>query len=354
MGCQSSAIENQFVVHWEDGSFTVEKDTSEDSFRRGFLEKNLEKIKHVDRDVRIQIKQNFSSSEDDVSVFDQTQWHIDKINARSLWQKGITGNNVIVGIVDGYVDSQHIQLKNNVIYFRQFNEEGTDIFRNRHGTHVAGLVAADPNLGPAAGVAPNAKIVAAQFINNDGSGSIGNSILAITAVANQGAQIINLSWGGAPCVENLKTLIKSLSDKGIIIVTAAGNESTDSDLYPTYPAAFKFLNQINVAASTVNDFLTDFSNQGIQTVHVAAPGQSIYSTIPGNSIQAMDGTSMSAPIVSGAAALLKSAVPEATAQQVKQALLNSVRIPGQPLPVSSGGRIDVQIALEELKRLVLK
>lgn len=353
--CASQTIKNQFIVGWEDGTYTLESDETENSFRENFIKNNLQKIRHIDRDYKIQLKNLEISPNTKISVRSSDfQWQVDKINARSVWNQGFQGQDVIVGVVDGMVDVQHNQLKNNILYSQQFNTEVNNPITNKHGTHVSGIIAADPNSGPVSGIAPRAKIAAGQFISNDGSGSIGEAILAMTSVANQGARIINLSWGGAPCVSNLKSALEQLSARGILIVTAAGNEATDSDFSPTYPAAFMIYNQLNIAATGLNDLITSFSNRGYKTVQLAAPGQTIYSTTPGNTIQAMDGTSMSAPVVSGAAALLMSAVPQSSAQQVKQALMNSVDISGSRLQVTSGGRINVKNALVELKRLVLK
>lgn len=351
--CAAATIKNQFIVGWEDGTYSIEKDSSEENFRKNFIENNLQKIRHVDRDVRIRLK----PLNTEYSVAQQAtdlRWQVDQIHARDVWNQGFQGENIIVGIVDGMVDVQHNQIKNNVIYFQQFNSEKNNPNLNKHGSHVAGIIVADPLLGPVSGIAPKAKVAAGQFINNDGAGSVGEAILAMNAVVNVGARIVNLSWGGAPCVDNLRETMLNLSSRGILVITAAGNEASNSDISPTYPASFMALNQINVAATGFNDLLTSFSNRGHKTVQVAAPGQSIYSTTPDNTIQAMDGTSMAAPVVSGAAALLMSAVPEANAQQVKQALMRTVDVPGQYLETATGGRINVQNALTELKRLVLK
>jgi subtilisin family serine protease len=352
-GCGELAIKNQYIVGWEDGSYSIEKADSEGEFRETFVKKHLNNIRYIDRDIKIKIEP-FASDLVHVNEEPPPQWQVDKVNARKVWAQGFQGQNVIVGVVDGMVDSEHIQLKNNVSFSKQINVEINDPDKNVHGTHVAGIIAADPSLGLASGIAPRSKIAAAQFIDNDGAGSIGEAILAMNEVAAAGAKIINFSWGGAPCVENLKTAVNSLSDSGILIVTASGNERTNSDSLPSYPAAFMFLNQINVAASGLDDLLTDFSNYGVRTVQLAAPGKSILSTIPGNKVRALDGTSMSAPIVSGAAALLLSAVPESNAQQIRSALMTTVDHPNGSLNIQSGGRINVQNALIKLKQIVLK
>jgi subtilisin family serine protease len=201
-------------------------------------------------------------------------------------------------------------------------------------------------------MAPQAELIPAQFIADDGGGSLGDAILAMQYAASRGAKIINASWGGAPCVSSLRDEFEELEKQGILVVVAAGNEGQDIDDTPDYPAAFNLPNQITVAASSMSDFMTSWSNSGYRLVHVAAPGENILSTIPGNKIASMDGTSMSAPFVSGAAALLWSAKPKATAVQIRKALLSSVDIsPGHEFKVNSRGRINVEKALQELIRM---
>lgn len=381
--CSQQASETRFIVHWEDGSFTVEKDQSSDSFRNGFVEKNLALIKHVDRDVRIRIKTQSASAEEATSqASDSMNWGQSLIQANALWSKGISGDGIIVGVIDGMVDTSHQQLQPNILINSaeipnngidddhngfvddyagvQINKETNNPSVNIHGSHVAGIIAADPTKGSVTGVAPKAKILPAQFIGNDEGGSIGDAIVAMNYVVARGAKIVNLSWGAGPCVEipTLKSALQQISDKGVLIVTAAGNGDSygigvNMDTSPAYPSAYNFANQINVAATTSDDYLISFSNYGARTVHVGAPGVAINSTIPGNSVRSLSGTSMAAPMVSGAAALIWSAFPSATASQVKQAILKSVDIvAGRQVEVSSRGRINVSKAYTELQKLL--
>jgi subtilisin family serine protease len=132
-------------------------------------------------------------------------------------------------------------------------------------------------------------------------------------------------------------------------MVAAGNDGVDLGTTPSYPAAFTIPLQITVGASKYSDIMSSFSNTSWSLVHLFAPGEDIYSTIPGGYAN-MSGTSMATPFLTGAAALLMSAKPTATPLQVKQALLNSVD-PG-PFRASSGGRLNVQRALDEIRRLV--
>lgn len=381
--CTQQASENRFIVHWEDGSFSVENDQSADQFRNGFVEKNLALIKHVDRDVHIKIKtQTAATDAATAQANDGMNWGQTLIQASALWSKGFSGDGIIVGVVDGMVDTTHQQLQPNILVNTgeipnngiddddngfiddymgvQINKETNNPTLNIHGSHVAGIIAADPTKGPVAGVAPKSKILPAQFIGNDEGGSIGDAIIAMNYVVSRGAKIVNLSWGAGPCVEipTLRSALQQISDHGVLIITAAGNGDSygvgvNMDAYPAYPSAYNFANQINVAATTFDDYLISFSNYGARTVHVAAPGVSIYSTIPGNGVRSLSGTSMAAPMVSGAAALIWSAVPSATATQVKQALLRSVDIvPARQIEVSSRGRINVLKAYTELQKIV--
>jgi subtilisin family serine protease len=352
--CVSNSLSNRYVVQWEDGSITVETTdhgTTDNDFRESFVKDNLALIKHVDRDYKIQLRPMAKSSDDVQANAATLSWGPTKIGAEQVWAQGYKGQGVKVGVIDGMVDSTHVQLANNVISNEQFNQETNNPNLNTHGTHVAGIIAADPNLGSVGGVAPSAKILAGQFIGNGGGGSLGDAILAMNSVANKGAKIINMSWGGAGCVASLKDAVTALSDRGILVVTAAGNEGVNSDYTPDYPAAFRLANQINVAATTSDDRFISFSNRGYRTVNIGAPGVGIYSTIPGNRIDDMDGTSMAAPMVSGAAALLWSAVPAATAQQIKQALFSSVDVYSE-YQVSTRGRVNVKKALDALRAML--
>ena len=356
--CKSSAVSNRYIVQWENGAYTLEKTepgTSDDDFRNSFVQKHLAFIKHVDRDHQIQLKQDDMKTSSvqsmDATTTANLSWGPYKIQADSVWSQGFKGQGVLVGVVDGMVDQTQQQLANNIAWDKQFNSETNDPNTNQHGTHVAGIIAADPAYGPVTGVAPSAKIIAGQFIGNTGGGSLGDAIVAMNAVAAQGAKVINMSWGGAGCVDSLKSAVQSLSDQGIIVVTAAGNDGVNSDEQPDYPAAFGFANQINVAATASSDQIIYFSNYGFNTVNLGAPGVGIYSTIPGNKVESMDGTSMAAPMVTGTIALLLSAFPSASSQQIKQAIYSSVDVYSD-YQVSTRGRINVKKALDALRSML--
>ena len=388
--CGKQASQSRFIVQWEDGRFTVETESSAEKFRSGFVTKNLRGIKHVDYDYRVQLtpQENLAQSGEASAQALDMNWGPTMIQADQLWAQNIKGDGVIVAVVDGMVDVNHRQLQGNIAINNgeiasngidddqngfvddykgiKVNSEVNDPARNQHGTHVAGIIAADPAFGPVQGVAPRAKILPAQFIGNEpsngqgASGSIGDAIIAMNYAASRGAKIINMSWGVGPCVQlpTLQAALQQLSNQGILLVTAAGNGDSRSvgynvDIYPTYPSAYNLLNQINVAASTISDSMIGFSNYGAISVHIAAPGVNIYSTIPNNGVASLSGTSMASPMTAGAAALLWGAIPNASANQIKQAILKSVDIPSaKPFDVLSRGRLNVNNALVELKKVM--
>ncbi len=232
-----------------------------------------------------------------------------------------------------------------------------------HGTHCAGNIAARGNNGLGiSGVAPNAQIMALRFIGNRG-GSTSAAIKAIKYAVDNGAKILNNSWGSegenpGEDSENkaLKEAIAYAEAKGVLFIAAAGNGhagkgyNNDTDSRPAYPASYKYSNIISVAAVNSENNLGSFSNWGKETVHIAAPGVKILSTIVGGNyadkvipfLANWEGTSMAAPHVSGAAALYWSIHPEKTASEVKEAILASaVKIPSLENKIKSEGKLNL-------------
>lgn len=219
------------------------------------------------------------------------------------------------------------------------------ISRNENGpsdnsTSVAGILAAEPGKGRMLGLAPAAQMIPVSFLGANG-GTVGNAVLGIKYAISRGARIINMSWGGAPNVQALHDVIQDHPE--VLFVAAAGNSGVDLDFYPEFPAGFHFNNLITVTATTPSDMLASWSNVGAIAVHVGAPGSQIFSTGPRGGYLFMDGTSVSAPFVSGAAALLWSAKLTATPAQIKQALIDSADLRGYQ--IQSRGRLNVERAL---------
>jgi subtilisin family serine protease len=227
------------------------------------------------------------------------------------------------------------------------NDDNDPFDDESHGTHVTGTIAAKAGNGiGVAGVAPNVRIMALKFLAYDGYGETDDAAEAVAYAATMGAHISNNSWGGGPESETLLDAIELADARGSLFVAAAGNETYDNDSYPSYPASYDVPNVISVAGSSQTDELAWFTNHGRRSVDLAAPGENIYSTLPGGGYEHWDGTSMATPHVVGAAALAKSAVPGATASGLKALLLGTV----DPLAAfdgftATGGRLNAATAV---------
>jgi len=366
--CANSAISGEKVVHWKDGHFSKIKFAAGNAMAvSNFAAKNAGKIDFIEDNFKLHLDQDASSlSARDWGGTDT--WGVDFTRASELWSKNILGDGVIVAIIDSGIDKTHSQLSTQI--YSNPNEpvngidddangliddvNGWDFTANSpnledtsgHGTHVAGIIAANHDTGKIKGMAPHSKLLVYDFFTADGEGSVGDAVVAIQLAVAHGAKVINASWGGPSCSQSLNVMLDSLSNKNILFVSAAGNESQNIDLIPSYPASYEAYNHITVAAITSDEYTAGFSNYG-DKVQIAAPGVNILSTYPIDSEQYLSGTSMAAPFVTGAVALLYSAFPNVTSQQIKTALSASVK-PG-PYPVKSRGALDVEAAYEYLK-----
>jgi subtilisin family serine protease len=168
-------------------------------------------------------------------------------------------------------------------------------------------------------------IMAVKFLSGEGSGTTADAIKGIDYAISRGAKVLSNSWGGKGDDGNaaLSDAIKRAQDKGVLFVAAAGNDGTNNDSDPTFPASFNLDNMITVAATSETDGLAYFSNTGSKSVHVGAPGTNVYSTIPGNKYAKLSGTSMACPHVAGAAALVWSHFPNADYKEIKRRLMDS-------------------------------
>lgn len=204
----------------------------------------------------------------------------------------------------------------------------------KHGTHVAGIVAASRNNNKGAkGVANTVKIMTVRIVP-DGDEHDKDVALGIRYAVDNGAKIINTSFGKrySPNKEWVFDAIEYAAKKDVLIVNAAGNDGKDIDIRETYPNDSKDLktefadNVITIGASSLyynEELVASFSNYGKINVDVFAPGVDIYSTVPKNEYEPLSGTSMAAPSTSGVAALIRAYYPTLTAKQVKYILMNS-------------------------------
>lgn len=181
---------------------------------------------------------------------------------------------------------------------------------NGHGSHVAGTSAAVTDNGVGIAGVSQARIMPLKFLSSSGGGSTADAIKAIDYALEMRAAATNNSWGGGSDDQALSDKILEAHDRGQVFVTSAGNDGNDIDQSgnETYPASYNHPNMITVAATNDTDGLAWFSNYGSESVHLGAPGTSIYSTVPGG-YDHLNGTSMAAPHVTGAAAEVEAGYP---------------------------------------------
>jgi subtilisin family serine protease/subtilisin-like proprotein convertase family protein len=279
------------------------------------------------------------------------------INAPEAWNTSTGSRHTVVAVVDTGVDYRHPDLAANMwhnprgsadgLYGWNFiNNSGNVMDDNGHGTHVAGTIGAVGNNGiGVAGVDWNTRIMALKFLDGTGSGYLSNAVKAINYAVAHGANVINASFGGGGYDAAMATAIANAKAHGVIVVAAAGNDATNNDSSPEYPASYSGDNAIAVAATDRNDRLAKFSNYGPNSVDIAAPGVSIYSTLPGGKYGTYSGTSMAAPHVTGAIALIWDAHPTWNYRQVVIAILHSTDSLSSLSGKTAHGRLDVAAAI---------
>ena len=294
------------------------------------------------------------------------------IDAPEGWDIRSSASNVVVAIIDSGIRTTHEDLAANLwvnpgeIAGNGLDDDrngiiddvhGIDSITNKgdpkddsgHGTHVAGIIGAVGNNGKGVtGIAWNVQLMILRFMDSSGYGATSDAIQCIDYARSKGASIINASWGGTDNSAALRGAISRARDAGIIFVGAAGNESANNDVVPNYPASFEFDNIVSVGASTRTDGLADFSDFGATTVDLFAPGDTIYSTwfTANTAYSYLSGTSMAAPYVTGALALLRAQFPGQTYRQLIDRLLAATdpvaNLAGKCV---SGGRLNLDRAL---------
>ena len=287
------------------------------------------------------------------------QWGLAKIRATAAWD-ALSGKRVAkVAVIDTGVDVDHQDLAPNLDLTDAWDfilDEPYPLDLNGHGTHVAGIIAAVTNNGlGVAGATGNegVKIIPFKAAYYDGIVDLWAAVLAIERATELGVDVINLSFGG-PYSEVEAQAIAAAQEKGIVVVAAAGNYSLEEgEVNPgvQYPAALPGV--IAVAATDENDQPASFSVYG-DKVALAAPGVDILSTFPSQSPEGPyaveSGTSMAAPFVSAAAALVRTVCPEAGLEEVTQLLENTavdIGPPGRDV-YTGAGRLDLEALAEEL------
>ncbi len=279
------------------------------------------------------------------------------INAEAAWNVTTGSASIVVGVVDTGVDYNHPDLaaniwnnpggKGNVTCaagthgFNAITKTCDPHDNHYHGTHVSGTIGGVGNnsLG-VAGVNWTTSIMGLKFLDADGYGTTANAIAAIdfavqAKIDGVNVRVLSNSWGGGYFSKSLLDAINKANEHDILFVASAGNDSSNNDFYPKYPANYATPNMISVAATTNTDGIAYFSSYGPTTVHLGAPGVDVYSTFPGASYGYLSGTSMAAPHVAGVAALILASTPALTTAEVKSEILDNT----DPLSSLSGKTI---------------
>jgi subtilisin family serine protease/fibronectin type 3 domain-containing protein len=222
---------------------------------------------------------------------------------------------------NGFVDDMH--------GYDFFNDDADPMDDNNHGTHVAGTIGAEGDDGfGIAGINWGVQIMAVKFLGSDGSGSTSDAIAAVQYAVDNGAHISNNSWGGDPYSQAMYDVIADAAGQDHIFVAAAGNGNfiglgVDNDATPFYPASYDLDNIVAVAATDRNDQIAVFSNYGLTSVDIGAPGVDILSTLPGGGHGNSSGTSMATPHVTGVLSLVRDFEPTLSPQQIIDKVLLS-------------------------------
>jgi outer membrane protein assembly factor BamB/subtilisin family serine protease len=299
------------------------------------------------------------------------------IKAAAAWDVRTDASSVIVAVIDSGVRLDHPDIvanlwrnpreiagngldddgngyRDDVHGINAIARSGNPADDQGHGTHVAGIVGAVANNGTGiAGVAWRVQIMALKFLRSTGSGATSDAITCIDYAIAHGAHIVNASYGvvatgGTPqFIPAEFEAIRRLRDAGIIFVAAAGNEASDTDVFASYPASYRLENVLSVGNSNNRDESSLSSNFGSGSVELFAPGSDIFSLAHDSTLYvARSGTSMAAPHVAGALALLKAQFPADTYRQLINRVLRTVDTPAALAGKSqTGGRLNLDRAI---------
>lgn len=249
------------------------------------------------------------------------------------WSDGVDADRN--GYVDDLIGWNFVSNTNN-----PFDDQG-------HGSHISGTIGAIGNNGVGtAGVVWNAQLMALKTFDSKGVSDTRWLTQAIDYATNNGARIVNASWVISGQSSTLTAAIDRAAAKNVVIVASAGNNARDIDVNPVYPAGNKSKNVLTVASVDNQGRLSTFSNYGQGTVHIAAPGNNIYSTNSWGKYGNRSGTSMATGFVTGAVALVTGLRPEWNYRNVIDQILNNVReLSSLQGKVASGGMLDLSKTL---------
>ena len=270
-----------------------------------------DKVKAVEKNHIYSIAKPSKDEKDPVTqAAEVLPWGVDRIDAEFVWpteeESGYTGAGITVAVIDTGIDKDHPDLVENIIdglnFVRKKGKVLPDAWDddNGHGTHCAGIIAAEDNEEGVIGVAPDAGLYAIKVLNRRGMGFMTDIIAGIEHATDEEVHVISMSLGGPPS-DSMAAAITAASDAGIVLVGASGNNGDERDPSVIYPAAYADV--IAVGATDVSDNVAIFSAYGDE-LDLVAPGVSIYSTYLRGGYAYGSGTSMACPHVAGVVALL--------------------------------------------------
>lgn len=314
-------------------------------------------IEYIVKNFKLQL---FSPKASDIAktLANRKQWAIDTINAKKAWElAGHRGSRkVIVAVIDTGVELTHESLAANMVDGYDFLDNDADATDTAidsknpgHGTHCAGIIGATGTASNGIlGASPLVSIMPLRFISGSG-GDLMAGIKSIDFAIKNGAKVISASWGAQVTAAQAKPLIEAVqrADKaGVIFISAAGNSGKSNDKVGFYPVNAKQPNVIGVAASGSDNTKPQWSNYGTARVDIASPGLKIISTLPGNKYGDLSGTSMAAPLVAGAVALLLSQNDQLNGEEIRSLL--QVTGAKMDVEVACHCRLDLGAAMEAL------
>jgi len=270
------------------------------------------------------------------------------VNAPEAWDTTFGDGSVSVAVVDQGVKYDHPDLDGNMDgsvsnYGYDFVDDDGDPYPDSmadeyHGTHVAGIAAAEIDNGEGVTGVGNSSVLSGRALSEEGSGSTADIADAVTWAADQGADVINLSLGGGGYTDTMKNAVSYATDNGALVVAAAGNDGQGS---VSYPAAYSEC--LAVSALDPDETLADYSNYG-SDIELAAPGTNVLSTWTDDAYDSISGTSMATPVVAGVAGLAL-AEWDLTNAELRSHLKNTAVDVGLSSDQQGSGRVDAGNAI---------